>query len=87
VSDSVNRGFEVFTSTKKGNCSVCHSVGEKYALFTDNKFHDIGVGVHSGTITDPDRYAVTHNEADRGKFKMSGPVIKGAILAGMGRSQ
>jgi len=30
---------------------------------------EIGVGVHSGTITDPDRYAGTHNEADRGKFK------------------
>jgi cytochrome c peroxidase len=69
VSDSVKRGSAVFTSPKKGNCSVCHLVGEKYALFTDNKFHDIGVGVASGMISDAGRYAVTHDEADRGKFK------------------
>ncbi len=69
VSDSVKRGFIVFTSKEKGNCAVCHLVGEKDALFTDNKFHDIGVGVQSGKISDPGRYAVTHGEADRGKFK------------------
>lgn len=57
VSDSVKHGFAVFTSPKKGNCSVCHLVGEKYALFTDNKFHDIGVGVASGMISDAGRYA------------------------------
>jgi cytochrome c peroxidase len=69
VSDSVKRGFVVFTSKEKGNCAVCHLVGEKDALFADNKFHDIGVGVQSGKIADPGRYAVTHDEADRGKFK------------------
>jgi cytochrome c peroxidase len=69
VSDSVKRGFIVFTAKNKGNCAVCHLVGEKDALFTDNKFHDIGVGVQSGKISDPGRYAVTHDEADRGKFK------------------
>jgi len=36
---------------------------------TDNKFHDIGVGVQSGEIADQGLYGVTHNEADRGKFK------------------
>ena len=69
VNSSVKRGFVVFTSKKKGNCSVCHTVGKRYALFTDNKFHDIGVGVNSGKIADVGRYAVTHDEADRGKFK------------------
>jgi len=69
VSSSVKRGFTVFSSTKKGNCAVCHVIGQKYALFTDNKFHDIGVGVQSGKISDPGRYAVTHDEADRGRFK------------------
>jgi cytochrome c peroxidase len=69
VSDSVKRGFIVFTSKEKGNCAVCHLVGENDALFTDNKFHAIGVGVQSGKISDPGRYAVTHDEADRGKFK------------------
>jgi cytochrome c peroxidase len=66
---SAKRGFVVFTSTKKGNCAACHSVGEKYALFTDNKFHNVGMGVDMGKITDPGRYAVTHNEADMATFK------------------
>jgi len=69
VSSSVKRGFAVFTSKKKGNCAACHTIGKKYALFTDNKFHDIGVGVVDGKITDVGRYAVTHDEADRGRFK------------------
>ncbi len=69
VDDSVKRGFAVFTSKTKGNCAVCHLVEDKYALFTDNKFHDIGIGVDLGNITDPGLFAVDHVEADRGKFK------------------
>jgi cytochrome c peroxidase len=69
VSTSVKRGFLVFTSPKKGNCAACHLVGEKNALFIDNKFHNIGVGVDLGNITEPGLFAVSHNEADRGKFK------------------
>jgi len=69
VSDAAKRGFAVFSSKNKGNCTACHLVGEKYALFTDNKFHNIGVGVDMGNITDPGLFAVTHLEADRGKFK------------------
>jgi len=69
MSDSAKRGFIVFISKKKGNCVVCHVIGDKYALFTDNKFHNIGVGVQTGNIADQGLYEVTHNEADRGKFK------------------
>jgi cytochrome c peroxidase len=69
VSDSVKRGFIVFTSKAKGNCAACHLVGEEDALFTDNKFHNIGVGVDLGDITDPGLFAVTHKESDRGLFK------------------
>jgi cytochrome c peroxidase len=69
VSESAKRGSVVFTAKKKGQLRSLHVIGEKYALFTDNKFHDIGVGVQSGKIADPSLYAVTHDEADRGKFK------------------
>ncbi|HVO63535.1 MAG TPA: cytochrome c peroxidase [Terriglobales bacterium] len=69
VDDSVKRGFVVFTSKNKGNCSACHLVGKDYALFTDNKFHNIGVGVDMGKITDDGRYVVTKNEDDHGAFK------------------
>ena len=69
VDDSVKRGFVVFTSKKKADCAACHTVGEKYALFTDNQFHNVGVGVNAGDFTDVGLYAVTHNEADKAKFK------------------
>ena len=69
VSDSVKRGFVVFTAKEKGNCAACHLVGDDYALFTDNKFHNIGVGAEMGEITDVGRFAVTNQAADRGVFK------------------
>ncbi len=69
VSESVKRGFEVFRDPKKGNCVTCHTVNEHYALFTDNKFHNIGVGTSEDKITDEGRYVVTHRESDIGAFK------------------
>jgi cytochrome c peroxidase len=69
VNSAVKRGFVVFTSKKKADCASCHTVGEKYALFTDNQFHNVGVGVNAGEFTDVGLYAVTHNQADKAKFK------------------
>ncbi len=63
------RGFAVFRDPKKGNCESCHAVGEKYALFTDNKFHNIGVGFVGGVPSDKGRYVVTHQVADTGSFR------------------
>lgn len=55
---------------KRGNCNVCHTIGEKAALFMDNKFHNVGVGADTkGELKDQGRYDVTKNEADRGAFK------------------
>ena len=69
VGDDVKRGFVVFTAKDKGNCAACHLIGEDHALFTDNKFHNIGVGVEMGEIKDPGLFAVTNKESDRGLFK------------------
>ncbi len=69
VSTSVKRGFAVFTSAKKGNCTTCHTVEKNYALFTDSKFHNIGVGVDKDKFADDGRYMVTKKEEDRGSFK------------------
>lgn len=70
MSASAQRGLKVFTDPKRGNCEVCHTIEEKYALFTDNKFHNIGVGVDlDGKFADPGRYALTKNDADMGAFK------------------
>ena len=70
LSPRARRGLEVFRNPKKGNCAACHTIGEKSALFTDNKFHNVGVGADSGgNYKDLGRYNVTHNEADSGAFK------------------
>ena len=72
MSPSAIRGFKVFSSADKGNCTACHVIGKDYALFTDNKFHNIGVGVldvEGKEFADLGRYQVTKNDADRGAFK------------------
>jgi cytochrome c peroxidase len=70
VSQNVKNGFEVFQNPEKGNCAVCHEAGEEYALFTDNKFHNLGVGAQrDGTLADIGRFEVTQVESDQGAFK------------------
>jgi len=36
------RGFVVFRG--KAQCNACHKLGREYALFTDEEFHNLGVG-------------------------------------------
>jgi cytochrome c peroxidase len=70
LSASAQRGLKVFRDPKRGNCAVCHTIGTKYALFTDNKFHNIGIGASTrGEFTDTGRYSQTRNDADMGAFK------------------
>jgi cytochrome c peroxidase len=67
---AAQRGLKVFISTKKGNCAVCHTIGKDYALFTDNKFHNLGIGADTrGNLNDLGRYTVTNVETDKGCFK------------------
>ena len=42
ISESAQRGFALFTG--KAQCSVCHTVGAKHALFQDHQFHNTGLG-------------------------------------------
>jgi len=42
MSEAAIRGLKVFTG--QGRCVSCHIIEETQALFTDNRFHNIGVG-------------------------------------------
>jgi cytochrome c peroxidase len=42
LSESAERGLGIFK--RKGNCLVCHEISWNNALFTDNRFYNIGVG-------------------------------------------
>ncbi len=39
------RGFDLFVN--EGRCVSCHVVEQTQALFTDNRFHNIGVGINN----------------------------------------
>ncbi len=42
LSDSAVRGLALYKG--KARCQECHAISENYAIFTDNKFHNLGVG-------------------------------------------
>jgi cytochrome c peroxidase len=70
MSSAAIRGMKVFEDPKKGNCVVCHTIEEKYALFTDGKFHNLGIGMSpEGELRDVGRYEHTKLQADRGAFR------------------
>lgn len=56
-------GFALFVDPNKGNCQVCHSG----ANFTDNGFHNLGVGATENT--DVGRYHIKKVKIMSGAFK------------------
>jgi len=70
LSPEAQRGLHIFIDPRKGNCEVCHTIEKGYALFTDNKFHNLGVGADTrGNLNDVGRFAVTNADVDMGCFK------------------
>ncbi len=65
LTDQQFRGLGIFV--KKGQCAQCHMD----PLFTDNQFHNIGVGMEHPS-PDPGRFQVTHRDGDLGAFKTPG---------------
>jgi cytochrome c peroxidase len=62
MSDAAKRGWETF---QKAECNTCH----RGVLFTDLKFHNVGIGVVDGKPTDVGRFTVTKEPKDTGAFK------------------
>jgi len=71
ISESARRGRELFFG--KAGCTACH-VG---ANFTDEKFHNLGVGMDRPN-PDLGRFVVTGRDEDRGAFKT--PTIRNVAL-------
>ena len=44
LSDAQKRGLDLFVN--KGRCVSCHVIEQTQALFTDNRFHNVGVGIN-----------------------------------------
>ncbi|TPI21096.1 cytochrome-c peroxidase [Mesorhizobium sp. B4-1-1] len=69
------KGLEVFST--KGGCLNCHDVfhpefnalGGGLALFSDFRYHNLGVGYQWGRFRDPGRYAWSRDETEWGEFR------------------
>jgi cytochrome c peroxidase len=62
ISESARRGLALFNG--KAGCHACH----EGPMFSDQSFHNIGVGMDQPN-PDVGREGVTHDPADRGRFK------------------
>lgn len=70
LSAAAIRGLTLFRNKERTNCTKCHTIDEKSALFTDGKFHNLGVGLNSeGELKDLGRFDQTKVEADKGAFR------------------
>jgi cytochrome c peroxidase len=70
LSQEARDGFELFTG--KAGCGACHLVGEEHALFTDEQFHNTGVGIEGSNA----RESVQVEVAPGVTLPFSGEVIE-----------
>lgn len=68
LSAEASRGFQLFT-TERGDCFHCHPADLNSLLFTDHSFRNIGLDPELNDQND-DRFLVTGNPSDWGKFKV-----------------
>jgi len=85
ISTQAKSGFKLFLT--RARCVQCHFIrselshpfGGTTALFTDNRFHNIGIGVEkSGVIKDLGRGRITGKKSDQGSFKT--PTLRNVTL-------
>jgi cytochrome c peroxidase len=62
LSEQERAGLDLF---RQRGCGTCHS-GPR---FTDDGFHNTGIGWDKGTYADLGRFEISHDERDRGAFK------------------
>jgi cytochrome c peroxidase len=55
ISEQATRGWALFQG--KGRCSACHAANGVSALFSDQKFHNIGIAAHKQNFAELARKA------------------------------
>ena len=76
------RGLELFRG--KAKCSLCHIIGPTSAIFTDNKFHNLGVGFSK---IEPNLYSIVNafRSAVASGQSVDEAVLKGSDISQLGR--
>lgn len=63
LSDPELIGLDLFR--REARCLNCHHG----PTFSDGKFHDLGLSFHGRSMEDLGRFAITHDPADKGRFR------------------
>ncbi len=82
ISDQAKRGFDVFVN--QGRCISCHVVEQTQALFTDNRFHNIGVGINK-IQADVPRLAAEFLKAKAAGASVDKTVLADSKVSDLGR--
>jgi len=82
LSEAEQRGFDLFVN--QGRCVSCHLVEQTQALFTDNRFHNIGVGIND-IQGDVPELADAFLEADLTLSEVDVKVLSDARTSELGR--
>lgn len=57
LSPAAQRGFDLFTG--KAGCTACHTIGDSFALFSDNGVHNTGIGYRESMGIRPPKEEIT----------------------------
>jgi len=82
ISAAAERGFDVFMND--GRCVSCHTISQTHALFTDNKFHNLGIGFNK-IAADTDRVVGHFLEIARTDQDVDEAVLGDAQMSEIGR--
>ncbi len=72
MSEAAVRGLQVYRT--KGRCQDCHRIEQTSATFTDNKYHNLGVGF---SVIEPDLFEIVEKVK---KAKKTGQALDDSIL-------
>ena len=82
ISEAAKRGFKLFQT--KARCQDCHRLDQNFALFTDNKFHNLGVGMKK--ILPRLREIInTYRRAKKEGLKLDEKVLTSSEISELGR--
>ncbi|MCP4641974.1 MAG: cytochrome-c peroxidase, partial [bacterium] len=82
LTEAQKRGFELFVG--QARCVSCHTIEQTQALFTDNRFHNIGVGINDIQAEVPE-LAGKFIEADATLAEVDVKVLTDARTSELGR--
>jgi cytochrome c peroxidase len=73
MTEAALRGQKIFDEPNKGNCKKCHTYTKTDGYFSDNQFHNVGIGFDKKLKKDEKydlgRYDVTKKAEDKGRFR------------------